>query len=277
MGRTGDLFRYPGIRSDSDIVTLSFPGSPGHGRRPSRHRPAHPVRHLRRSADWASATDTWTVQAEQDGTAKAFRSRFAFFGTGYYSHDEPHAPEFPGIEQFTRLVVIGSGATVASMIPSLADKAAHVVMLQRTPSYMFPIAKVEPIAISLRKALPPTCSLNQVHPHERFIFRRHLLADVPNAAWCLGDGNGSWTAGRTWPRGELRRCWPTWVLAVRSPEGSRPRNRWRSAGWGVVRGRRSTSRRIPTDHAGRARRARTGPSPRRTCRPRGRPRGRHDR
>ena len=110
------------------------------------------------SADWDSTTDTWTVQTEQDGEPKTYRGRFLFFGTGYYNYDEPYAPAFPGIEDFTgdvvhpqhwpesldyagkRLVVIGSGATAVSMIPSLTEKAAHVTMLQRTPSYMISAA-----------------------------------------------------------------------------------------------------------------------------------------
>ena len=96
-----------------------------------------------RSADWDSNTDTWTVQTDQDGVLKTYRARFLFFGTGYYNYDEPYAPTFPGIENFTgvvvhpqhwpegfdytgkRLVVIGSGATAVSLILSLTEKAAQ--------------------------------------------------------------------------------------------------------------------------------------------------------
>ena len=125
-----------------------------------------------RSADWDSATDTWTVQTEQDGEPKTYRARFLFFGTGYYNYDEPYTPTFPGIEDFKgevvhpqhwpddfdyagkRLVVIGSGATAVSMIPSLTEKAAHVTMLQRTPSYLISATRIEPTAIAVRKVLP---------------------------------------------------------------------------------------------------------------------------
>jgi cation diffusion facilitator CzcD-associated flavoprotein CzcO len=189
IGGTWDLFRYPGIRSDSDIFTLSFPWEPW--TRPENVADGPDIRaylteaarkhgidrHIRfntrvLSADWDSITDTWTVQAEQDGVSKAYRGRFLFFGTGYYNYDEPYRPEFPGIEQFTgevvhpqfwpesldctgkRVVVIGSGATAVSMIPSLADKAGHVTMVQRSPTYMLSMPRVHPVVQAIRKVLP---------------------------------------------------------------------------------------------------------------------------
>src|SRR6476659_172209 len=165
IGGTWDLFRYPGIRSDSDIFTLSFPWAPPTGDEHVADGPdlrdylaatahKHGIdEHIRfntrvLSADWDSATDTWTVQTEVDGVAKAYRGRFLFFGTGYYNYDEPYTPDFPGLEQFDgavvhpqhwpesldysgkRLVVIGSGATAVSLIPALAKTAGHVTMLQ---------------------------------------------------------------------------------------------------------------------------------------------------
>jgi cation diffusion facilitator CzcD-associated flavoprotein CzcO len=189
LGGTWDLFQYPGVRSDSDIFTLCFPWEPW--TRPEmivdgEHiwdylaetaRKHHIDEHIRlntyvRSAEWDSSTDTWTVQTGQDGTAKAYRCRFLFFCTGYYNYDKPYHPTFPGIEQFAgevvhpqfwpesfdhagkRIVVIGSGATAVSLIPSLTEKAAHVTMLQRTPSYMISTTKVEPTANAIRKVLP---------------------------------------------------------------------------------------------------------------------------
>jgi cation diffusion facilitator CzcD-associated flavoprotein CzcO len=189
IGGTWDLFRYPGIRSDSDIFTLSFPYEPW--RRPEyvadgsdiREYLTHAARkygideHIRFntrviSADWDSATDTWTVQTQQNGTPMTYRGRFVFFGTGYYNYDEPYNPEFPGIEQFTgevvhpqfwpesldyagrRVVVIGSGATAVSMIPSLTEKAGHVTMLQRSPTYMLSMPRINPLVQAIRKVLP---------------------------------------------------------------------------------------------------------------------------
>ncbi len=155
IGGTWDLFRYPGIRSDSDIFTLSFPFEPwtraeniadGADIREYLTQTArkHGIdKHIRfntrvMSADWDSGTDTWTVQTDDvDGVPKTYRGRFLFFGTGYYNYDEPYAPEFPGIDEFKgdvvhpqfwpesldytgkRVAVIGSGATAVSLIPSL--------------------------------------------------------------------------------------------------------------------------------------------------------------
>jgi cation diffusion facilitator CzcD-associated flavoprotein CzcO len=189
LGGTWDLFRYPGVRSDSDIYTLCFPWEPW--TRPEMiadgeqiweyldetARKRHIDEHIRlnayvSSADWNSDTDTWTVHTRQDGAVKTYRCRFLFFGTGYYDYDNPYHPTFPGIEDFAgevihpqhwpesfdhagkRIVVIGSGATAVSLIPALAEKAAHVTMLQRTPSYMISAVKEEPTANALRKALP---------------------------------------------------------------------------------------------------------------------------
>jgi cation diffusion facilitator CzcD-associated flavoprotein CzcO len=189
IGGTWDLFRYPGIRSDSDIFTLSFPYEPW--TRPEnvadgadiREYLTHTARrygidrHIRfdtrvLSADWDSTTDTWTVQAEQNGQVQAHRARFVFFGTGYYNYDEGYTPEFPGIEDFRgevvhpqfwpekldysgkRMVVIGSGATAISLIPTLARRAGHVTMLQRSPTYMLSMARIDPMVQRIRKILP---------------------------------------------------------------------------------------------------------------------------
>jgi cation diffusion facilitator CzcD-associated flavoprotein CzcO len=353
LGGTWDLFRYPGIRSDSDIFTLSFPWEPW--TKPEMIADGADIwqymadaarkhgidQHIKLntrvvSADWDSVTDTWTVQAGQNGEPRTYRTRFVFFASGYYNYDEPYSPAFPGIEDFTgdvvhpqrwpdefdvtgkRVVVIGSGATAVSMIPSLAEKAAHVTMLQRTPSYLMSLQRVQPIFNAVRKVLPRrvshaiartvmslfgsllwlvsrrapeftkrllrgvaeknlpagydvdthfrppynpwdqrmcfildadvykaisagdvemvtdhvdhvdatgialrsgrhldadaiitatgiqlhalggvTISIDgeKVDPHDRFAFRRHLLEDVPNAAWCFGYSNASWTLG----------------------------------------------------------------------------------
>ncbi len=351
IGGTWDLFRYPGIRSDSDIFTLSYPYEPW--TRPENVADGEHIRgyltetarkhgidsHIRfnthvLSTDWDSTTDTWTVQTQQDGTPKAYRGRFVFFGTGYYNYDEPYTPEFPGIEQFAgdvvhpqhwpesldytgrNVVVIGSGATAISMIPTLAEKGAQVTMLQRSPTYMVSQPRIDPVAQKIRKVLPrnlahrvvrgfnalltvvsyfvfrtvpnfgrrlvrsaavknlpegypvdthfkPSYNLwdqrlgilvgydlyreisagrvevvtdhiegldasgislksgkhidadvivtatglqlqalggitvsidgDEIKPHDRFVYKEHLLEDVPNMAWCIGYTNASWT------------------------------------------------------------------------------------
>jgi len=189
IGGTWDLNRYPGIRSDSDIITLSYPFEPW--TRPENVADGPDIRayltetarkhgidsHIRfntrvLSADWDSATDTWTVESECDGEPTIYRCRFLFFGTGYYNYDEPYRPDFPGIEQFAgevvhpqhwpesldytgkRLVVIGSGATAVSMIPTLSEKAGHVTMLQRSPTYILSTPRINPVVQILRKVPP---------------------------------------------------------------------------------------------------------------------------
>src|ERR1700755_2212221 len=146
IGGTWDLFRYPGIRSDSDIFTLSYSYEPW--TRPQNLADGAHIReyltetarkngidsHIRfdthvKSAEWDSTTDTWTLRGVQDGADRLYRGRFVFFGTGYYNYDTPYTPEFPGIESFAgevvhpqfwpesldytgkKIVVIGSGAT----------------------------------------------------------------------------------------------------------------------------------------------------------------------
>src|SRR6201993_2147473 len=122
IGGTWDLFRYPGVRSDSSIFTLSFPFEPWTGResvadgghiREYLTDTAHMYgidRHIQfnsyvRSADWDSSTDTWTVTVEQDGARRQYRSRFVFFGSGYYNYDEGYIPDFPGIDSFGGTVI----------------------------------------------------------------------------------------------------------------------------------------------------------------------------
>jgi cation diffusion facilitator CzcD-associated flavoprotein CzcO len=189
IGGTWDLFRYPGVRSDSTIFTLSFPFEPW--TRQERVADGAHIRdyltataqkygidrHIRfdshvRSADWDSSTDTWTVTVEQDGASKLYRGRFVFFGSGYYNYDEGYTPDFPGIERFggtvihpqhwpdgldytgKKIVVIGSGATAITLIPSLTDRAEKVTMLQRSPTYILSASKYGALSAVARKLLP---------------------------------------------------------------------------------------------------------------------------
>jgi cation diffusion facilitator CzcD-associated flavoprotein CzcO len=193
IGGTWDLFRYPGVRSDSTIFTLSFPFEPWTRRegvadgvhiREYLTATAHKYgidRHIHfdshvRSADWDSSTDTWTVTVEQDGASKLYRGRFVFFGSGYYNYDEGYTPDFPGIERFggavihpqhwpedleytgKKIVVIGSGATAITLIPSLTDRAEKVTMLQRSPTYILSASKYGTLSAVARKVLPRKAS-----------------------------------------------------------------------------------------------------------------------
>jgi cation diffusion facilitator CzcD-associated flavoprotein CzcO len=195
LGGTWDLFRYPGVRSDSSIFTLSFPYEPwtrkegvadGVHIREYLNATAKKYKiddHIRfnshvKAADWDSSTDTWTVTVQAPQTTKTYRAGFVFFGSGYYNYDDPYTPEFPGIEQFKgqvvhpqhwpedinyndkNIVVIGSGATAISLIPSLAEQAESVTMLQRSPTYVIAASKVAPIIELLRRLLPRRVSHN---------------------------------------------------------------------------------------------------------------------
>jgi len=189
IGGTWDLFRYPGVRSDSSIFTLSWPWEPWAGKEyvadgemirdyientARKHGISSHIRFNTTvvSADWDSATDTWTVHTDENGAPRTYRARFVFFGSGYYDYDEPYSPDFPGIENFggtvvhpqrwpedldytgKKVVVIGSGATAVSLVPALARKAAKVTMLQRSPGYLFSMPRVAPWMQPMRKLLP---------------------------------------------------------------------------------------------------------------------------
>jgi monooxygenase len=191
IGGTWDLFRYPGIRSDSDMFTLGYSFRPwkeakaiadGRSIRDYVRETArdHGIdRHIRFNhrvvhAEWSTADARWTVEAERTDTQETvrFTCGFLFTCTGYYRYDEGYTPEFPGIERFggrvvhpqhwtedidyasKRVVVIGSGATAVTLVPAMAEQAAHVTMLQRSPSYVVSLPGRDPVADLLRRALP---------------------------------------------------------------------------------------------------------------------------
>ncbi len=191
IGGTWDLFRYPGVRSDSDMFTLGYPFRPWPEARAIADGPSireyiratareRGVDQLIRfghrviSADWDSADARWTVTAEVVGAGETvhFTCSWLSVCTGYYRYDQGYRPAFPGQERFRgtlvypqswpqdldwngkQIVVIGSGATAVTLVPSLAGTAAHVTMLQRTPSYMLSLPGVDPIAKVVMRYLP---------------------------------------------------------------------------------------------------------------------------
>ncbi|MHA6616754.1 flavin-containing monooxygenase [Pseudonocardia sp. DLS-67] len=172
IGGTWDLFRFPGIRSDSDMFTLGFPFRPWRAATAIadgdsilaylRETAAEfgidrRIRFGRRvtAAAWSSPDQLWTVDVEAaDGTTEQYTCDFLFLGTGYYRYDRGYVPELPGIDAYRgtvvhpqhwpqdldctgeRVVVIGSGATAVTLVPALAERGAQVTMLQRSPSYV---------------------------------------------------------------------------------------------------------------------------------------------
>jgi cation diffusion facilitator CzcD-associated flavoprotein CzcO len=191
IGGTWDLFRYPGIRSDSDMHTLGYRFKPWteertiadgpsileYVRRTARERGIdRKVRFHHRviAAAWSSEESRWTVEAERTDTGEPVRLTCDFLWTcsGYYRYDEGYTPEFEGVERFAgpvihpqhwpedldyagkRVVVIGSGATAVTLVPAMAEQAAHVTMLQRSPTYIASLPGEDPIAMRLRRFLP---------------------------------------------------------------------------------------------------------------------------
>ena len=191
LGGTWDLFRYPGIRSDSDMFTFGFGFRPWRSLKVLADGPSirQYITETAREfgvenkiqyglkvqrADWSSARARWTVTAlhEASGQVREVTARFVVMGTGYYNYDAGYLPEFPGLEQFKgtrihpqfwpenldytgkRVVVIGSGATAVTLVPSMADKAEHVTMLQRSPSYVFSLPNHDKITEVLQKFMP---------------------------------------------------------------------------------------------------------------------------
>ena len=194
MGGTWDLFRYPGIRSDSDMFTFSYPFRPW--TRTVRSVTARPSsttsrdtatefgidRHIRfrhrvLAADWSSEHGYWHVRAERtdaSGTVEEVEltCSFLFSCTGYYRYDRGHVPDFPGMDDFRgtiahpqhwpqdldydgrRVVVIGSGATAMTLVPSMAERAGHVTMLQRSPTYVASLPGTNPLTRLIRKVVP---------------------------------------------------------------------------------------------------------------------------
>ncbi|MTD46052.1 SidA/IucD/PvdA family monooxygenase [Conexibacter sp. W3-3-2] len=187
IGGTWSLFKYPGIRSDSDMPTFGYDFKPWTHEK-SIAEAQYIVEYLQdtvdsagigphirfghqvRRAEYATDTGTWTVTAERpDGETVEVTSRFLFLGTGYYDYEAGYTPEFAGLEDFEgqlvhpqhwpedldytgkRVVVIGSGATAVTLIPSMARETAHITMLQRSPSYVLSIPSVDPVAQLLKR------------------------------------------------------------------------------------------------------------------------------
>ena len=189
MGGTWDLFQYPGVRSDSDMYTLGYRFRPWRDPKAIADGPsilnyirdtagefevAKKIRygHRVRRAVWSSEDARWTVEAAAGAEKKSFTCSFLYLCTGYYDYDSGYTPEWPGTERFRgqivhpqkwpkdldydnkRVVVIGSGATAVTLVPAMAELAAHVTMLQRSPTYDVTRPAKDEIANLLRRLLP---------------------------------------------------------------------------------------------------------------------------
>ncbi|MGA1368857.1 MAG: flavin-containing monooxygenase [Blastocatellia bacterium] len=190
MGGTWDLFRYPGIRSDSDMHTLGYrfkpwrnpkaiadgPSIRAYVEETAREHGLLPLIHFGHAlvrADWSSPEANWILTVKHEGRSRQLRTRHLMMCAGYYRYTAGYTPAFEGLDQYQgqlihpqhwpesldyqgkRILVIGSGATAVTLVPALAAQAAHVTMLQRSPTYMAVAPSVDRIANLLRRWLPP--------------------------------------------------------------------------------------------------------------------------
>jgi monooxygenase len=210
MGGTWDLFRYPGVRSDSDMYTLGYNFKPWLGKKAiaagssileyiqetaTENGIDRQIRygHLVKKATWSSSDATWMVEAERKGTGGMVRLRcnFLLMCAGYYSYEGGYMPKFKGSECFTgdiihpqhwpedldyagkQVIVIGSGATAMTLVPAIAGDAAHVVMLQRSPTYVASLPDEDKLAHSLRRFLPERIAY--AITRRKYIFYQQLI------------------------------------------------------------------------------------------------------
>ncbi len=195
IGGTWDLFRYPGIRSDSDMFTLGYSFNPWKQKESIANGPSI-LEYLKStvtkynlyddidfntklcSADWNSFDNNWVLELQIGSKEEStvIRTKFLFFCSGYYDYDRGYLPDFKDIKKFNntivhpqfwpetldykdkQIVVIGSGATAVTLVPAMAQQAKHITMLQRSPTYIVSLPKIDPIANAIDLALPDSLS-----------------------------------------------------------------------------------------------------------------------
>ncbi len=226
IGGTWDLFRYPGVRSDSDMYTLGYRFRPWREAKAIADGPSI-LRYIRetaqeygidrkiryghkvKSARWSSADELWTVDvAKADGSAVRFTCNFLYMCSGYYDYAGGYMPGWPGMEKFRgqilhpqkwpenldyngkRVVVIGSGATSVTLVPAMAESAAHVVMLQRSPSYILSLPSQDAVADWLRGKVPAKLAYAIVRWKNvlvaMYLFNQSRSKPEKIKAWLLG-------------------------------------------------------------------------------------------
>ena len=211
IGGTWDLFRYPGVRSDSDMHTLGYSFKPWKAEKSIADAGAimdylretvdeyDVARHIRfghhvETADWDSTSATWTLGIRTEAGPTTMTCSMLFMCSGYYNYRHGHIPEIPGTERFAgriihpqqwpddldyegrRVVVIGSGATAVTVVPAMAENAAHVTMLQRTPTWMVARPDTDALANTLRRFLPDRLAYSLTRTKntlmQQFVYRK---------------------------------------------------------------------------------------------------------
>lgn len=213
LGGTWDLFRYPGVRSDSDLYTFGFPWRPW-PEQSAIASGAAIVNYLQESAaeygidghvqfhkkltaaNWSSDQHRWQLTVEAEGETEFYHSRFLVMGSGYYDYHNPRSTIIPGLENFRgtvvhpqfwpegldftdkKVVIIGSGATAVTLLPSIAEKAKLVTMLQRSPSYVAARPTSDALESFFSKWLPKrlACFLNRW---------KNILQSILIVQWCM--------------------------------------------------------------------------------------------
>lgn len=191
IGGTWDLFKYPGLRSDSDMYTFGYNFRPWKGSKVLADG-ASIKNYVEETAkeydvpknihfglkvltsEWSTEKQQWTltVEKEETGETLEYTANFVVSATGYYNYDEGYKPDYPGEEKYQgqmihpqhwpedldysgkKVVVIGSGATAVTIVPAMAGKAGHITMLQRSPTYMIPVPMIDPITQQMQRFLP---------------------------------------------------------------------------------------------------------------------------
>lgn len=213
MGGTWDLFRYPGIRSDSDMFSFGYAFRPWNALKvladgasirkyiqatAEEFGVANKVRYGVKvvSADWSTEFKRWKVVAldEASGQSHEYTCSWLIGCTGYYNHDVGFKPEFPGEERFKgikihpqfwpesldysgkKVVVIGSGATAVTLVPSMASRAGHITMLQRSPSYIYSVPAFDQLTARLAKVLPSDWAYSLARRRNIWVYRSVYVA-----------------------------------------------------------------------------------------------------
>lgn len=219
LGGTWNLFKYPGIRSDSDMPTFSFGFKPWTDKQSIAD--AHVIMdylneavdengigdHIHfdtkvSSADFDSKTGRWSIHTVSGGQSTVYTAKFVYSGTGYYNYEAGYTPEFAGLDTFggqvihpqhwpedldysgKKVVVIGSGATAVTLIPAMAGTAAHVTMLQRSPSYVFSLPGEDAIANTLKKVVGAHLA-HAVVRRKNIALNRGLFKACMRAPWLM--------------------------------------------------------------------------------------------
>ncbi len=212
LGGTWDLFRYPGVRSDSDMFTLGYPFAPWRDAK-SIADGSSILRYVRETAEqygiderirygvkvigaeWSSADARWTLTLREGDETRTITASFVYSCSGYYDYEQGHAPQFPGVENYSgtmvypqfwpddldyadkKVVVIGSGATAVTLVPAMAEQAEHVTMLQRSPTWISAVPGRDKLADKIRELLPPRLA-------HRVIRAKNILFSVGFYQYC---------------------------------------------------------------------------------------------